>query len=763
MPDEPLDPRAQQLYDEGAALLAAAWDDAVSMVRVGDHPDFHDPRGTLAYAGVLLREGTAASGERAAAAIRAVLAMQERREHDAHCGNFRWMLEDESVNDLNGVEFMLDGLNFLLREHAAGIPDDLATEIRDAIELGLAEIDRLDVHLSYTNIALSDICNSILGGETLGIDEYVDRGARRLDEWFEFTNASGAPHEYNSPTYLAVDIARMAFLAEQTADLDIALKARIAEERLWLHVAAHYHPGLAQLTGPHSRSYFDGWTGAGGLLKLRLWRIMRDDALRRPTPYAARDREEGHIGVALETPHCPEYIQRWLTEKRYPFGSEETGDAAREVDLATYMTAGYALGTASRSYGVGDPPEAWPAPNNLLLQFGREAAPGYGTLFTRYVVDDKGLGAHVGESGSTTEALPEDWWEEGTFVGAQHRNRAIVAYGLLPRMRSAKSYKLSVNMLGVAGAEIRIGGDGLEQRHGSLETGPLLGQASAAPVHGIHVEPGEAVCVGTDAAYVAIIPLEPSDMGSDAGIELHIAGEKLSLDIYNYRGPSKSFWEHRSQAGPFFKGNVRNAVIFEVAERSEFADIDAFAAHIAAATVADSDADEDEREIAYASVGGSIAMRYSLSDMSPIERRFDGVTYAAPMGRAGALDGRGMQFVQSRDSLTQLGRVKVLSATIPKWLSADDDAQHYVFVNPSDDEAPIWFETPDTVIECDAFGFGRIELDDRAGAVSIEAVGEIGAVRIRREGDLRLRINDVDVTDSLLRTTEPSVREFRGL
>ena len=105
----------------------------------------------------------------------------------------------------------------------------------------------------------------------------------------------------------------------------------------------------------------------------------------------------------------------------------------------------------------------------------------------------------------------------------------------------------------------------------------------------------------------------------------------------------------------------------------------------------------------------------------------------------------------------------MLAATIPKWLAADDDAQHYVFVNPSDDEAPIWFETPDTVIECDAFGFGRIELDDRAGAVSIEAVGEIGAVRIRREGDLRLKINDVDVTDSLLRTTEPSVREFRGL
>src|SRR3990172_4318412 len=240
MTDELTDPRAQQLYDEGAASLAARWDDAVDMVQYPDRPQFHDPRGTLAYAGVLLRAGGGDNIGRAARAIRAVLALQETREQDAHRGNFRWMLEEEGVRDLNGVEFMLDGLNDLIRDCSGVIPDDLAGEMRDAIALGLAEIDRLDVHPGYTNIVLSDICNTILGGETLGDDEFVDRGARRLDEWFEFTNGSGAPHEFNSPTYLAVDIARMAFLAAQTADPDIALKARVAEERLWLHVAMHY-------------------------------------------------------------------------------------------------------------------------------------------------------------------------------------------------------------------------------------------------------------------------------------------------------------------------------------------------------------------------------------------------------------------------------------------------------------------------------------------------------------------------------------------
>jgi hypothetical protein len=80
------DIRAEQLFEEGARILAALWDEDAGMVRLAEHPEHHDPRGTLAYAHVLLRGGQAARAERA---IAAVLAMQETREHDAHFGNFR--------------------------------------------------------------------------------------------------------------------------------------------------------------------------------------------------------------------------------------------------------------------------------------------------------------------------------------------------------------------------------------------------------------------------------------------------------------------------------------------------------------------------------------------------------------------------------------------------------------------------------------------------------------------------------------------------
>ncbi len=578
-----LESRGRTLYEEGARLLAARWDEDVALVRQ-DTPlgVRHDARASLAYADVLLRQGATANDARIERIIDAVASMQELREEDAHYGNFRWFFEDECVTDLNGVEFALDGLCGLLIEHARKLSPRTADSIRSMIALGLQEIDRLDVHPSYTNIVLSDICNSVLGGQLIADDDFVERGARRLDEWFAFTNASGAPHEYNSPTYAAVDIARLAHLAEHAKSRAIALKARVAEERLWLHVATHYHPELGQLAGPHSRSYRDGWTGAGGYLKLQLWRLLGDDKLRRETPYwgapVARGivgREEGHTGVALTPFHCTHEALTKLRQKRYAYETVETPDAAAALDITTYMTESYALGTASRSYEVGDPPEPWPQPNTLLLDFRRGSAPGYGTLLCRYVIDDR-------------DAAAGELLDEGQHVAAQHRNRAIVAYGLRPRMRPLQSCKLAVFMLGVSrDTEIWCG----DRR---VDTFPL------------HVDPGEPVMADTGDVYIAVIPLEPSEMGSSATIELNAAPGfpsadahmALSLSMYNYRGPAKQFWEHRSQGGPFYRGNVRNAFIIEVCERAEFSDFVSFRRHIGAARERDSLLHAFTREVA---------------------------------------------------------------------------------------------------------------------------------------------------------------------
>ncbi len=687
------------------------------MVRLREAPAFHEPRGTLAYARVLLRAGDPVRAQRA---VRSVLAMQETRPRDAHFGNFRWLLQDQCVSDLNGVEFMLDDLIPLARDHADALGDELTGDVRRAIALGLAEIDRLDVDPSYTNIALSDIANSVLGGELLGDARYVERGERRLDEWIAFTNASGAPHEFNSPTYAAIDILRLAAVAGRTRDSRIALKARVAEERLWLHVAAHYHPGLAQLAGAHSREYFDGWSGAGGFLKLLLWRLLGDDALRRKTPYAGRSREEMHVPISLEMMHCPDYVERWLREKRYLHIAAETTDGPQGLDITTYMAEGYAIGTASRSYGVGEPPEPWPQFSSLQIYLRRNEAPGYGALYARYVIDDLAPGAPAHRGDEHPDA--------GQHVAAQNGNLAIVAYGLMPRLRAMHSCKLSVRLLGFGGDDAAW----VDDR-----------RVDAWPAR---VEPEQRVVIATGDVYITLIPLAPSDMGSDAPIELNLGGGVLTLDIYNYKGPSKSFWEHRSQAGPFYRENVRNAFVLEVAGREEFADAAAFRRHAASVRLSDAVDPEHRRTIACSSATGSLGLAYSLRDMSLIERRGDGAVYSPPMSRAGTIGGAGPQFIVFRDAPVELGRATADAASAPAWLTADDDARRYVFVHPSDTPVPVRLRTPDTTIECASFGFGRIDLDERAGVVRVEAVAERPAVCVGGAGRVRLIVNGVEVS-----------------
>ena len=68
---------------------------------------FHATIPSVQLASELMANGTPADIVEAADIFRAVLTCQEVREADPHLGNFRWELEDEVVEDLNAVQFVL--------------------------------------------------------------------------------------------------------------------------------------------------------------------------------------------------------------------------------------------------------------------------------------------------------------------------------------------------------------------------------------------------------------------------------------------------------------------------------------------------------------------------------------------------------------------------------------------------------------------------------------------------------------------------------
>ena len=137
---------------------------------------FHATIPSAQLASELIASGAPADIAEATAIFRAVLACQEVGDTDPHRGNFRWELEDEVVEDLNAVQFVLFYCIPVLCKASDALPPDLVAAMRRAVALGLEEIARIDVALAYTNIVLKDITNACLGGQLLGDDTIGQRG-----------------------------------------------------------------------------------------------------------------------------------------------------------------------------------------------------------------------------------------------------------------------------------------------------------------------------------------------------------------------------------------------------------------------------------------------------------------------------------------------------------------------------------------------------------------------------------------------------------
>ena len=366
-----------------------------------------------------------------------------------------------------------------------------------------------------------------------------------------------------------------------------------------------------------------------------LWRLLGDDNLRRQTPYAPRSREEGHIGVALETLPLPASTSsagcaRSSTRSK----SHETTDAARGLDITTYMTAelrarhGVALVHRRRAAGA-----VARSRTTCCCTSRATRAPGYGTLLSRATSSTTRASAQR----ARPTARPRTG---GTKARTSARSTATARSSRTACTRRGcarrSSYKLTVRLLGV-GARVR----GLVRL--AARRRPTRGHRSSSRRARPSSSP-RATRTSRSSRWSrrTWARTRRSSCSRD--------GEQLTLDIYNYRGPPKTFWEHRSQAGPFYKGNVRNAASSRSRSASDYAAVDAFAAHIAAATRRrQRRTTTDVREIAYASDGGSVAMRYSLvGHGADRDAASTAAVCARRWPRAGATDGSGPQFVASR-------------------------------------------------------------------------------------------------------------------
>jgi hypothetical protein len=626
---------------------------------------FHETRQGASLAERLVANGTPADIDLAHKVLNATLVCQEVRPNDPHYGNFTWMAEDTVVIDLNAVEFNLERLIPMMILHRERLNPEMQERVLEAIRLGLDEIRNLNVHVGYSNITMLDILNSCLGGELIGDTEIAQRGYDKLIKWIAFTDRSGIPREYNSPTYTPVIIRSLKRLIDLTTHEPTKIRAKTLVSRLALSVMLHIHRVTGRWAGPHSRAYH-------------------------PSVVCERPAEIEMVQDWLQDGHLPAWASDLLSYPQEPFFVNETASIDEGLGLTTFQSKSFALGVASKEYGG--------QADVMMAHYVREGAERPGVMYTRYVMDDKWLGDFYH---ATDRTASRNLIEEGRFYGVQNGAGAIGLYSPsnMGHCHSAKATFIFTQIDKVD--EIWVDGERIEQ----------------LPVA---VPEGAVVVIGSGSALTAIQPLSRHDAGRDAPIQLIEKQGDLVLEIYNYKGEEKDFWDMRSTLNPFFKGHAYVGVYLELAERSAYADGQAFGQVVAKGTVeidvtspfTTDFMSERPIKLSYARDNKILGMEVDLMKWELKQRWTEAGTLGFPHLESPVAHQMSTGTVELDDATFTYGEGT-------GWLYANPSVGRWVAGYHGPDAMPISLTVPTGSVTLEAMGTGTIVWDN--GQVTIEA------------------------------------------
>lgn len=654
-------------YDPEVHLVANTIDNGV----------FHSAWQSTEYAVALVENGDPAALKRSEAVIDAVLGCQDIDERSPHHGNFKWEREDLAVEDLNAVQFVLIRLIPLLLSQSDRLSQGLVARVRARIGLGLEAIRRIDVSPIYSNIVAQDIANSILGGQLLDRPEYTRRGLAKLRAWLTMIDQSGIPHEYNSPTYSFVSVEALRKIVKHSESREARALAQLIVARIGLSVVLHLHPKTMRLAPPHCRAYY-------------------------PDLVCERSPEASKFSGLIAQEKVPNWLEAVLNCRRTPMMVTETSDAGAGTVIGSYLDSEYSLGLASQELATQSNRFISNQSNVCAIHYTREDQAAPGVVFSRYVINDKWLGDYRSTDSRSSDHIFRD---AGSFRGVLAGPRAIGLYTSRELDAWARCFSAKAVLIW----------------HRADDVDELWVNGSRADDLPADLPEGSLIVAGCGNVYIVVRPLERTKLGAHAPIRMVEHRGSLVLEMYNYLGPDKTFWE-LAKPGAFFQGYARNGFFLEVVDRSRYSSgkavCEAFAGrriHEELDTAQTFDGVNPRNwRVSYSGDGHSLGIEVDLMRWRIQRRWADGRDLGYPMLSSAIAR-------QNRSGVIELGDARLQCGKHAAWLVALPEAGLWVGAYHGPARSAFTLEVPDGQVHIESLTAGLVVWDQ--GQVTVDAIG----------------------------------------
>lgn len=334
---------------------------------------FHQLRASFSHALDLLDLGDKQLEQRAFDMLEKCISLQDTVTGSKTKGIWGYYLEEplatkKSPPDFNWADFNGATLLEVWMGHQSKIPERLKPIIQRSLILAAQSIQKRNITMSYTNIAIMGTYVTYMVGHLFDDPDLIAYSSERLKRFYDHTMEKGGFTEYNSPTYTIIAIDELSRMKEHI----IEPNARQMVEKLyhigWETIAKHYHVPTGQWAGPHSRAY-------SSTLQNSFY-----DLVNRASNGALQLKPNLTFTYSRLKHNIPKDLYPYFISGEFPKTQKDVFELIDPtIEGTSYMTDEFALATANRS-------SMWNQRRPFLAYWGTIQQPKY--LQVRFLHDD---------------------------------------------------------------------------------------------------------------------------------------------------------------------------------------------------------------------------------------------------------------------------------------------------------------------------------------------------------------------------------------